>query len=502
MSSHREAAEISKDPVCDNTDTYAFISPDKPDTVTILTNYIPLEAAAAGPNFYEFGNDVLYSIHIANSRSGHPDITYEFRFTTEVRDESTFLYNTGAIASLDDSTWNRRQFYTVTKVTGREHTGTTITKPGKSEVIARDLPCPPCNIGPHSTPDYPPLAQAAVHSLSRGVIVFAGQRNDGFFADLGAIFDLGDLRPFQNLHSGPIAAASGVDTLRSGINVHTIAMQIPITELTHKGIRPTNVDSKYATIGVWGAASRRKMRVMADQDQSTAESGPWVQVSRLGNPLFNELLVGQGAKDRWNRSAPSGDKVFASGVAHPELARLLNVLYPGVFPNLAKLAASNTTRADLEAVLLTGIPAGVVPGFQNNTGKIQSDMLRLNVAIPPTASPNALGLLGGDPQGYPNGRRVTDDVVTISLRAVAGVTYALVDNGFTPDAAANKVTQGVATPPTGAPGTARFIPYFPYLGIPDDGFDTPTTPTPPAAASAPTATSAPAPSGLLGLARR
>jgi hypothetical protein len=478
MSSHREAPEISQDPVADNTDTYAFVSPDAPDTVTIITNYIPLEAAAAGPNFYEFGEDVLYSIHICNSGSGLPDITYEFRFNTKVRNQNTFLYNTGAIASLDDSTWNRRQFYTITKVTGNQHTGTTISKQGDSRTIASDLACPPCNIGPHSTPDYPPLAQAAVHALPDGITVFAGQRNDGFFADLGGIFDLADLRPFQNLHSGAIGAASGIDTLNgNGINVHTIAMQIPITQLTHKGQRPTSVTSKHATIGVWGASYRRKMRIMGDQNQPAAESGPWVQVSRLGNPLFNELLVGQGTKDEWNRSAPYGDKKFSSGVAHPQLAGLLNVLYPGVFPNVAKLAASKKARADLEAILLTGIPSGIVSGFQNYTGAIQSDMLRLNVAIPPAANPNALGLIGGDAAGFPNGRRVGDDVVTISLRAVAGVTYALVDKGYTPDAAATKVTQGVTTPPTGAPGTARFIPHFPYLGIPNDGFHTPVNPS-------------------------
>ena len=153
-------------------------------------------------------------------------------------------------------------------------------------------------------------------------------------------------------------------------------MQIPITQLTHKGVRSSSVTAKTSTIGIWGAASRRKMRVMADQDQPAAESGPWVQVSRLGNPLFNELLVGQGTKDRWNRSALSGDKAYVSGVAHPELASLLNVLYPGVFPNLAALAASKKPRADLEAVLLTGIPTGVVPGFQNYTRKVQADMLR------------------------------------------------------------------------------------------------------------------------------
>jgi hypothetical protein len=255
MSSHREAPEISQDPVADNTDTYAFVSPDKPDTVTILTNYIPLEAAAGGPNFYEFGTDVLYYVYISNSGTALPDITYEFRFTTEVRDVHSFLYNRGPIASLEDPNFNRRQFYTVTKTVGRK---------GKPKVIGRGLASPPCNIGPHSTPNYTALAQAAVHQLPGGETVFAGQRNDGFFADLGAVFDLADLRPFQTLHIAPMAAAAGIDTLKSGINVHTIALQIPIKNLTRDGSVPTDPSAAAATIGIWGAAARRKMRLRGD----------------------------------------------------------------------------------------------------------------------------------------------------------------------------------------------------------------------------------------------
>jgi hypothetical protein len=487
MSSHREAPEISQDPVADNTDTYAFISPDEPDTVTIITNYIPLEAAAAGPNFYEFGEDVLYYIYVSNNGTGLADIAYEFRFTTRIRNENTFLYNTGPITSLEDPHFNRRQTYSVTRVAGKQPQTEHTSKHGKkshskltAKVIGRELASPPCNIGPSSTPNYANLAQAAVHSLPGGIKVFAGQRNDGFFADLGAIFDLADLRPFQSLHLGSmVGAAAGIDTLKTGINVHTIAMQIPISQLTRDGNVPKNVMASDSTIGIWGAASRRKMQVRGDRGRNGAESGPWVQVSRLGNPLFNEVLVPQGRKDEWNRSYPIDDKNFTTGVLHPELSQLLPSLYPGVFPNLAKLDASGRPRADMEAIFLTGLPAGIVAGFQNNTGEHLGDMLRLNLAIAPTASPNALGLLGNDPAGYPNGRRVGDDVVTIAVRAVAGVTYALVDKAYTPDIAATEVTQDVATPPTGAPGQGRFLPYFPYLGLPDDGFDTPPTPTPP-----------------------
>jgi Domain of unknown function (DUF4331) len=452
MSSHREAPEISKDPVADNADTYAFVSPDNPSTVTIITNYVPLQAPPGGPNFFEFGDDVLYSIYIDNDGDALPEITYQFSFETQIGNPNTFLYNTGPISSLSDPNWNKRQFYTVTRVAGDD-----------VDVLGSALPCPPCNVGPRSTPNYPALASAAVQTLKTGEVVFAGQRNDPFFVDLGSIFDLGDLRPFQNLHLIPTAAAPGVDATKA-LNIHTIAIQIPISDLTADGSVPSDPMSATAVLGIWGAASRRKMRLADCANDELAEAGPWVQVSRLGNPLFNEVLVPLGRKDRWNASQPADDSDFADGVKHPELAGLLPVLYPGVFPNLAALSAD---RADLVAILLTGIPAGIVPGFQNNTGSVLADMLRLNVAIPPTASPNPLGLIGGDPAGFPNGRRVADDVVTIELRAIAGVTYPLIDSSFKPDGAASLITQGLT------PAAGRYLPAFPYVGTPYDGYDTP-----------------------------
>ena len=200
--------------------------------------------------------------------------------------------------------------------------------------------------------------------------------------------------------------------------------------------------------------------------------GPFVQVSRLGNPLFNEVLVPMARKDEWNALPPSDDKSFAQYVAHPELAGLLPVLYPGVFPNLAALDAEGTARADLEAILLTGIPEGVlpIPGFQNHTGDVQADMLRLNTAIPPTTvNPNPLGLVAGDAAGFPNGRRVADDVVTVELRAIAGATYPLIDPKFKPDGAAGLLTDGL----TPASVSASPLGSFPYLGVPYSGFTTP-----------------------------
>jgi hypothetical protein len=461
MSSHREAPAISQDPVADNADTYAFVSPDDPSTVTIITNYVPLEGPPGGPNFFEFGDDVLYSIYIDNNGDALPEIEYQFRFRTTLQNEDTFLYNTGPIGSLTDPNWNKRQLYSVSVV---RSWGDHDDDDRRQRLLAGDLACPPCNIGPRSTPDYDALAAAAVHHLPSGETVFAGQRNDGFFVDLGAIFDLGDIRPIQNLHLIPTPAAPSVDPLKT-LNIHAIAIKVPIAKLTRDGSVPTNPASGKAVLGIWGGASRRKVQVRDGYE--TRESGPWVQVSRLGNPLFNEVIVPVGDKDRWNAVDPIDDVGFQQYVNQPELARLLPVLYPGAFPHLA---AYTKDRADLHAILLTGIPGGIVPGFQNFTGPKPADMLRLNVAIPPTtSSPNALGVVGGDLAGYPNGRRVFDDVVSIELKAVAGATIPLVDPSYTVDAAVGAVSSYLT------PGADRYQSTFPYLGTPHDGFDTPSS---------------------------
>ena len=455
MSSHREAPAISKDPVADNTDTYAWRTPG--NTVTIITNYLPVEAPAGGPNFYEFDDACAYNVNIDNDGDGKPDVTYQFRFKTVITNPNTFLYNTGPITSLDSANWNRRQTYKVTKIEYRKG-----RKP-RTTVLGRGLASPPCNIGPRSTPNYASLASAAVADLGSGVKVFAGQCADAFFVDLGAVFDLATLRPFQNLHLIPTAAADGRDALAQA-NVHTIAIQVPIADLTRDRKVPTDPMSPVAVIGVWGASYRQKARVRS-RDRGWSDAGPWMQVSRLGNPLFNEVIVPMARKDEWNASSPADDRRFAKYVARPELAALLPVLYPGVFPNLAAL---NKDRADLLAILLTGIPSGLIPGFQNFTGTTQADELRLNVAIPPAGTPNRLGLLGGDLAGFPNGRRLTDDIVTIELRAVAGATYPLVDPTFTPDGAVGVIEDGTFNNPG-----RTFRNAFPFIGLPYAGYDVP-----------------------------
>jgi hypothetical protein len=454
MSSHREAPEIAKDPVADSTDVYAFVSPDNPGTVTLIANYIPLQGPAAGPNFYEFGDDVLYAIHIDTHGQGEADISYLFRFSTQLPDPATFLYNTGPITSLTSATWNRRQTYTVTRVDRKGH-----------HTLGHGLICPPCNIGPLSTPDYASaLAGPAVHTLSDGSKVFAGQRAEGFYVDLGSIFDLANLRPFQNLNvfgkAKGLKAAGGVNAAKF-LNVHSIALQVPVSKITAKG-RPV--------IGVWTTASRQRVRLADPQNGAVHHSGPWTQVSRLGNPLINEVIIPLGHKDRWNTQEPEHDKQFAHYYAHPELAGLLPVLYPGVFPHLAALNAAKKARVDLEAVLLTGIPKGIISGFTNFTGPAPADMLRLNTSVPPTThKPSIFGLLGGDAAGFPNGRRVFDDVVSIELRAIAGVTFKLIDHSYKVDAAAGLLTDGLTPEDLGT----KYLSHFPYLGVPYDGYHHP-----------------------------
>ena len=470
MSSHREAPSISQDPVADNADTYAFVSPDDPTTVTIITNYVPLEGPPGGPNFFEFGDDVLYSIYIDNDGDALPEITYQFRFNTTLRNEDTFLYNTGPIDSLDSPNWNKRQFYDVSVIRGhgpgmngkKQHH----EMDGKGKVIGKNLACPPCNIGPRSTPNYDNLAGQANHHLPSGEWVFAGQRNDGFFVDLGAIFDLGDIRELNTVHLIPSATGTSVDPLKT-LNIHTIAIKVPISMLTRDGSVPSDPLAAMSVLGIWGGASRRKVQVRDDHGNGTKGSGPWVQVSRLGNPLFNEVVVPVGDKDRWNAVDPIDDDDFEKYVNQPELSKLLPVLYPGAFPHLA---AYTKDRADLHAILLTGIPSGIVDGFQNFTTTKPSDMLRLNVAIrPATDKLSRFGVVGGDLAGFPNGRRVFDDVVSIELKAFAGATIPLVDPGYVLDGAVAAVSSYLT------PGSDRYQSSFPYLGTPHDGYDTPSS---------------------------
>ena len=424
-SSHREAPLISADPLADNTDLYAFVSPDDPFRVTLVANFIPLEAPYGGPNFYRFDDTVLYEIMVDNTGDAVEDVTFQFRFRTEVRYPNTFLYNVGPISSIDSPNWNVRQFYSVTRVDGpRRH--------GPGTELAADLPTPPVNIGFRSTPDYETLAAQAVRDLPNGVRVFAGQRDDPFFVDLN-VFDLLAVPP---------ADTDNQDSL-AGFNVHTIAIEVPIAQLTATGLAPTSASDPNAIVGVWSTASRPLVSTRTSQQSSSR----YVQISRLGQPLVNEVVIPVGTKDVFNTLEPTADAAALTFVLDPEVPRLLSALFG--------IQSPPAPRDDLVTIFLTGIP-----GLNQPLGVRPSEMLRLNMAIPPAVSPNPLGVLAGDLAGFPNGRRLGDDVVDIALRAMAGATPLTPAFNMGINA---QLGDGVAT------NDRPLLAAFPFVGTPHAG---------------------------------
>ena len=359
-SSHREAPLIADDPSADLTDVYAFRSPDRPGTVTILANVIPGEDPAAGPNWYTFSPGARYNLKIDTTGDVRPDVIYRFEFRRKTG--PFFLGDTA-------------QPLTVTRIAK-----------GKTTVVASGT-TPPNNIGQRSTPDYRSLVAKSLVSFDSGAAkAFAGQRDDPFFGDIGAIFDLVAIR------KGTGNMGGGKDFF-AGYGVHTFAVQLPIAGLT----------AKNGTIGVWASVDRRKVTT---RGATTRDSGTWVQVDRLGNPLVNEVIIPTGLKDRWNALQPWSESQFRAYYTEPILAAVINKLY--------KLGAPEKHRDDLVAVLLTGVPK------LNYTGPKLADVLRLNLTVPVAQSPNRLGVLGGDTQGWPNGRRLSDDVIDIAEQAVGG----------------------------------------------------------------------------------
>jgi hypothetical protein len=463
-SSHAEAPLIGQDPRADNTDLYAFVSPEDTSKVTMIANYIPLEAPASGPNFYSFDDSALYEIKVDQDGDGRADVGYQFTFTTQTRNPNTFLYNTGPIGSLTDTDWNRPQTYDVTFVhynkDGKIERGGT----NKPVVLGHDISTPPDNIGPRSTPNYNTLAAAAVTSLPGGIKVFAGQRDDPFYVDLGSIFDLAGLRPFNPFHVIPLGAAPGVDAL-TNYNTHSIEIQVPISQLAQ---------APNKNVGIYATASRQKATILRN-DGTKDGYGRWVQVSRLGNPLINEVVIPLGKKDYWNRSEPSNDSQFEHYYSNPEVSALENLLYGQANANGVLQPIDETGRTDLDLILLNGVPG------LNFTGDTQADLLRLNTDIKPGANgacpggtanasqPDRLAVLNADLCGYPNGRRLADDVVDIDLRVFAQGYGAFLNGAFgLPNKSPNNLLgDGVDT------NDVSFSNTFPYVASPHQGYEVP-----------------------------
>jgi len=430
---------ISQDPAADTTDVYAFVSPDRPDSVTLVGCWYPFQEPGGGPNFYRFADDAEYVMHVDNDGDAKDDATFIFKFRTEYRNRDTFLYNTGPIDSLDSPNWNVRQVYSVSRVSDWG-------EPIEQRLeLGSDIPVPPVNIGPKSTPNYDAVAGRAARPIGSGYNVFAGQRDDPFFVDVAAIFDLLTIRP-----GPPGDKGGGKDTL-GGYNALCIALQSPIAYLTRNAQFNRDPMDPNAIIGVWMSTNRPGMTVRSAG--ASSGSGNMVQVSRLGMPLVNEVVLPLGLKDAFNGLDPTQDAAALSQpdgsiplVQDPEIAKLLKALY--------KIDVPPAPRNDLVAVFLTG-----VPGLNQPAGVKPSEMLRLNTAIPPTQI-NRLGVIAGDVGGFPNGRRLMDDVVDIALRVSAGV---LVD-GFN-KAPNNALGDGVDA------NDRPFSLTFPYLASPWPGFE-------------------------------
>jgi hypothetical protein len=394
-SSHREAPNTAKDPTADDTDVYAFKTADTPESLTVIANWIPFEDPAGGPNFYDFDPKARYYINVDNTGDGRYDVRYRFAFKTKVVNKNSFAYATPEVTSLNDPQLNVRQSYDVVR---EEYRG---GKLRRAKRIAKNLPAVPSNIGPKTMPDYAKLHEEGIKGLSGGGKVFAGQTDDPFFVDLGVTFDSINFRP----GTGTGNQGGGKDDV-AGYNTNAIVIQVPESHVTRDRRAVESKDSSNAVVGVWSSTERRQLQVT---DSSRSGSGKWVQVSRLGNPLVNEVVIPLGQKDRFNRTQPQDDaKNYGKYVVEPELAKLMNALFD--------LGVKETGRTDIVTALLTGVPGLTQIGSK----PAAADTLKINLGVPPATTPNRFGVLAGDNAGFPNGRRLFDDAVDIELRVFGG----------------------------------------------------------------------------------
>ncbi len=459
-SSHREAPGTMLDPSADDTDTYAFVSPDAPDKVNFVGNWIPGENPANGPLFFRFDDNASYYINIDNKGDGKAHIRYLFKFRTHFRNPGSNPYATPPVNSINDSTLNVFQTYTVTKQTFNNGDAL-FDRPDRSLILARDIPVAPQYVGQKTMPNYQALANQAIAGVSNGGKVFAGPRDESFFIDLGATFDS------VNVRKGTGNVGGGKDDF-SGNNIMSIDLQVPKSDVTADGQGVSGPASPNAVIGVWDSTERPIIRVSTKtrvktttkiirrrghrtirrrirrKIRTTKSVVGSAQVSRLGNPLINELVIPIGMKDKFNATEPKDDlKNFGKYVLTPEYAHLENVLF--------NVNAPETNRTDIVQALLTGIPGKT----QIGSNPVPADTLKLNMGVPPTTTPNRFGFIGGDLAGYPNGRRLGDDVVDITLQVVAGYLKG------------NKVPLGDGVDQNDKP----FLNSFPYMAAPNSGFD-------------------------------
>jgi hypothetical protein len=436
-SSHREAPNTALDPAADDTDVYAYTADDARDSLTVVGNWIPLQDPAGGPNFYNFDPKARYYINIDNTGDGVYDVRYRYQFKTRIRNPSSFAVAVPEVTSLNDPQLNMRQTYTVYREEYRRG------KRRDTDVVGRNLPAVPSNIGPKTMPDYGALADQGIQSLRGGGKVFAGQRDDPFFVDLGATFDSINFRP----GTGTGNQGGGKDDV-AGYNVSSIVMQVPESEVTKDGRPVSSASAGNAVVGVWASAERRRLEVTQG---GRGDKGRWVQVSRLGNPLVNEVVIPLGQKDRFNRTQPRNDaKNYGRYVVEPELAKLMNALFD--------LGVKETGRTDIVGALLQGVPGLNRQVSGPNAPAV--DTLKVNLGVAPAASPNRFGVLAGDNAGFPNGRRLGDDVVDISLRVIGGFL-------LPEDQGGKKLPLGDAVDQNDRP----FLSTFPYVAPPTAGFD-------------------------------
>ena len=440
-SSHREAPLISADPQADGTDLYAFVSPDKPDTVTLISDWIPFEEPAGGPNFYAFSDRAFYDINIDNDGDSRPDIIYRWKFKNHYRNKNTFLYNTGQVTSLNDPDLNFRQTYDLFKIR--------LGKVVRVRQLVDDAIVAPSNVGKASMPDFGKLSDEAIYPAGcTNCKTWAGQADDPFFLDLRVF----DLVYGAQITGTPCLFKEACDDTLKGFSIHALALQVPKSALTRRG-------DGSGIVGVWTTASRPQVRVLRS-DGSQDFAGRHVQVSRLGMPLVNEVVIPVGKKDGFNASKPKNDGQFAPYVLDPEVPHVVKAIYGLPVPDCDNDPSNGIDRScDLVPVFLTGLP-----GLNQPPAVKASEMLRLNTNTAPCEPGSCpdysrLGVIGGDNAGFPNGRRLADDVIDVALRVVEGVLIP----GHDP--VVDQLTDGVDQ------NDESFQSSFPYLALPESGSD-------------------------------